>query len=71
MQERIEELRAHFREAIAAAGANEELEALRIEYLGKKGHIAELMKGCSGEDTVHHHDGRHGELEQKVFLRQG
>ena len=45
MQERIEELRAHFREAIAAAGANEELEALRIEYLGKKGHIAELMKG--------------------------
>jgi len=45
MKERIEELRVSFREALAAAVNAEELEALRIAFLGKKGHVAELMKG--------------------------
>ena len=44
MQERIEELRAEFRSAITTAD-KEGLEAIRIAYLGKKGHVAELMKG--------------------------
>ena len=44
MHERINELTRTFREALAAAGA-EELETLRIEYLGKKGHVAALMQG--------------------------
>ncbi len=45
MQAKIEELRNSFAVAIASAGSSEALEALRVEYLGKKGHIAELMKG--------------------------
>ena len=45
MEERIEQLRAEFSEAISGAADKEALEAIRIAYLGKKGHIAELMKG--------------------------
>ena len=45
MKERIEQLKASFDEALAKALTAEDLEALRIAYLGKKGHIAELMKG--------------------------
>ena len=45
MKDRIEQLRTSFREALAAATGAEELEALRIAYLGKKGQVAELMKG--------------------------
>ena len=45
MKERIEQLRASFHEALAACVSGQDLEALRIEYLGKKGYIAELMKG--------------------------
>ena len=44
MKERIEELRASFEGAIASACGEEELEALRIAYLGKKGHVAALMQ---------------------------
>ena len=44
MKERIEELRASFETAIASACTEEELEALRIAYLGKKGHVAALMQ---------------------------
>ena len=43
MQTRIEELKKSFAEAIALAGSAEALEALRVEYLGKKGHVASLM----------------------------
>lgn len=45
MNLKIEQLRASFREALAAVNDAEGLEQLRIAYLGKKGHIAELMKG--------------------------
>ena len=45
MQARIEELKKSFSEAIALAASPESLESLRVEYLGKKGHVAELMKG--------------------------
>ena len=44
MQTRIEELKKSFGEAISLAGSAEALEALRVEYLGKKGHVAELMQ---------------------------
>ncbi|MBQ8583528.1 MAG: phenylalanine--tRNA ligase subunit alpha [Clostridia bacterium] len=45
MKERIEELRSGFSLALSAATDDAALEALRVEYLGKKGHVAELMKG--------------------------
>ena len=44
MKERIEALSASFAEALGAASCESELEALRIAYLGKKGHIAALMQ---------------------------
>ena len=43
MQVKIEELKKSFGEALASANSAEALEALRVEYLGKKGHVAELM----------------------------
>ena len=45
MQARIDELRVIFKNALAAATDADALEALRIDFLGKKGQIAELMKG--------------------------
>ena len=44
MKEQIEQLRASFKDALSAAPTAEELEALRIAYLGKKGHISALMQ---------------------------
>ncbi len=45
MKDRIEALRAEFTSAIADANTTEALENLRVAYLGKKGSVAELMKG--------------------------
>ncbi len=45
MQNRIEELKSSFKVSLAEANSADALEALRVEYLGKKGYIAELMKG--------------------------
>ena len=45
MKERIEELKKSFADALLSAENADSLEALRVEYLGKKGHVAELMKG--------------------------
>ena len=45
MKERIEELRSSFLASLSGASDADALEALRVEYLGKKGHVAELMKG--------------------------
>ena len=45
MKERIDGLKAKFREELALACDEASLEALRVGFLGKKGHIAELMKG--------------------------
>ena len=44
MHTKIEELKSSFAEALAAATSADSLEALRVEYLGKKGHVAALMQ---------------------------
>ncbi len=44
MKERIEELKAGFSESLALAKNEEELENLRVTYLGKKGYVASLMQ---------------------------
>ena len=45
MKDRINELRAKFSNALSMAEDAASIEALRVEYLGKKGFVAELMKG--------------------------
>ena len=45
MKLKIDELRNSFNASLGLAASAEDLEALRIAYLGKKGHVAELMKG--------------------------
>ena len=45
MKEMIEKLSEKFEGVIASAATSEEIEAIRIDFLGKKGHVAELMKG--------------------------
>ena len=45
MKERIDGLNARFEEALAAVSTLDGLEAIRVEFLGKKGAVAELMKG--------------------------
>ena len=44
MQNKIEELKSSFETALSAACDADSLEALRVEYLGKKGHVAALMQ---------------------------
>ena len=45
MEEKIRELRERVEEALAKAGNKEELSQFWQDYLGKKGRVAELMKG--------------------------
>ena len=45
MKERIDELKNGFETALSGADSEAALEALRVEYLGKKGFVADLMKG--------------------------
>ena len=45
MEEKTRELRQKFEAAIKAALTSDDVEAIRIDYLGKRGHVAELMKG--------------------------
>ena len=45
MKEKIEQLCQAFESRAAEAKSSEDIEAIRIDFLGKKGHIAELMKG--------------------------
>ena len=45
MKEKIEALEKEFATAISSVKCSEDVEAIRIDFLGKKGHIAELMKG--------------------------
>ncbi len=45
MKEKIEALRAEFLSALAAVRSAEEMEALRVATLGKKGSVSELMQG--------------------------
>ena len=45
MKEKIEQLKLRFSEELAAASDLEALDALRVAFLGKKGHVADLMRG--------------------------
>ena len=45
MKKKIEQLYTLFESRVAEAKSSEDIEAVRIDFLGKKGHIAELMKG--------------------------
>ena len=45
MKDKITELKARFDSELALATSAEKLEALRVNFLGKKGAVAELMKG--------------------------
>lgn len=45
MKEKISELKSRFDKELALATGEETLEALRVEFLSKKGVVAELMKG--------------------------
>ena len=45
MKERIEALRARFREELAAVHDTDGMEAFRVAFLGKKGAVSELMQG--------------------------
>ncbi len=47
MRERIDELRAEAEEAIAAAATSDELEALRVRYLGRKAELPNLLRGVA------------------------
>ena len=44
MKQQLEVIRKSALEAIAAAAASEELEALRVKYLGKKGELTAVLK---------------------------
>ncbi len=45
MKERLEEMRSRAAELIERAGDMSELQKLRVEYLGKKGALTEILKG--------------------------
>ena len=45
MENKIKELKEQFKLRMAEALTSEELEALRVSYLGKKGQVTELLKG--------------------------
>ncbi len=47
MIERVEQLRAEGEAAIAAAGSSEELEELRVRYLGRKAELPRLLRGVA------------------------
>ena len=44
---RIEEIRSEAAEAIAAAGSTEELEQLRVRYLGRKAELTTILRGIA------------------------
>ncbi len=53
MKEKLQQLKEDIRGRLAGAGTEEELSAIRIEFLGKKGALTELLKGLgalSAED---------------------
>ena len=44
MKQQLEAIRKSALEAIEQAGASEELETLRVKYLGKKGELTAVLK---------------------------
>ena len=47
MIERIDELSAQARAAIAGAASSEDLEELRVRYLGRKAELPQLLRGVA------------------------
>ncbi len=47
----LDALRSELMDAVAGAGGSDALEALRVDALGKKGRITQLMKGLGGMDA--------------------
>jgi phenylalanyl-tRNA synthetase alpha chain len=47
MSDRIEQLRAEALEAIAAAGSSEQLEELRVRYLGRRAELPQILRGVA------------------------
>jgi phenylalanyl-tRNA synthetase alpha chain len=47
MIDRIGQLRSEAQDAIAAAGSSDQLEALRVQYLGRKAELPQLLRGVS------------------------
>lgn len=45
MKEQLENMRANAEKEIAQAGSTQELEALRVKYLGKKGELTTVLRG--------------------------
>ena len=45
MKEKIEQLKTRFETELAQAAGSEDIEKLRIAYLGKKGGVTDLLKG--------------------------
>ena len=43
MSSKVDEIKALFDEKISSVASSEDVEALRVEFLGKKGHLAMLM----------------------------
>mgnify|MGYP001270107140 CR=1 FL=1 len=52
MNENAEKLKELFKKKSSEAGKVSELEELRIEFLGKKGHIANLMSELAPCQTI-------------------
>ncbi len=50
--ERIDNLRAEAAAAIAAAGDTDELEELRVRYLGRKSELTSILRGISDLDPA-------------------
>jgi phenylalanyl-tRNA synthetase alpha chain len=52
MIDRIAELRAEAERAIAAGASSEELEELRVRYLGRKAELPQILRGVAGLDPA-------------------
>ena len=44
MKEQLEAIRRQALEAVAATGNSTELDAVRVQYLGKKGELTDVLK---------------------------
>ncbi len=51
MKEQLENMRANAEKEIAQAGSTQQLEALRVKYLGKKGELTTVLRGMGSLST--------------------
>jgi phenylalanyl-tRNA synthetase alpha chain len=52
MVDRIEEIEAAGREAVAGAGSAAELEEVRVTYLGRKADLTSILRGIADLDPA-------------------